>query len=119
MCTVWPHTASNMPTLPQRLGIVFCLNRPCALYSIKVPFTCKNNSPSDSNPQAQLLTPDLLSVASAKFSPTGDKLVFLSHDAAARSGVHCATAKLMCIPWSSGKPAQVDMCEDVCTLAWM
>ena len=102
VCTVWLHTATNMPSLPQRLGIVFCLNRPCALYSVKVPFTCKNNTPSDSNPTAECLTKGMLSAASAKFSPGGDKLLFLSHDAAAASGVHFATAKLVCMPWSSG-----------------
>lgn len=110
VCTVWPHTATNMPSLPQRLGIVFCLNRPCALYTVKVPFTCKNNTPSDADPKAHCLTEQVLSVASAKFSPDGSKLVFLSHDAAASSGVHCATAKLMSIPWSAGTPSSCADC---------
>lgn len=128
VCTVWPHTATNMPSFAQRLGIVFCLNRPCALYTVKVPFTCKNNTPSDSNPEAQCLTDAVLSVASPKFSPSRDKLVFLSHDAAAKSGVHCATAKLMYIPWSTGLWQQticaclcgisVFVCVCICSSIW-
>lgn len=102
VCTVWFHRAHNLPTMARRLGIVYCLNRPCALYSIKIPFTCKNNTPSDSNPEACCLTEGILSAMSPKFSPKGDKLVFLSHDAAASSGVHCATAALKSIQWSPG-----------------
>ncbi len=102
VCTVWFHEAHNFPNLPQRLGIVYCLNRPCSLYSIKIPFTCKNNTPSDSNPQAKCLTEGMLSAMSPKFSPGGDKLIFLSHDAAASSRVHHATAALKCIYWSEG-----------------
>ncbi|KAK9803410.1 hypothetical protein WJX72_008476 [[Myrmecia] bisecta] len=26
--TAWPHSARNMPSMPQRLGIVYCMNRP-------------------------------------------------------------------------------------------
>ena len=88
--------------MPQRLGIVHCVNRPCSLYSVTIPFTCKNDAPSDLNPQAQLLTEGLLSAMSPKFSPSGNKLVFLSHDAAASSGVHAATAALKSIHWFPG-----------------
>lgn len=102
VCTVWFHRACNLPTMAKRLGIVYCLNRPCALYSIKIPFTCKNNTPADSTPQAACLTEGLLSAMSPKFSPRGDKLIFLSHDAAASSGVHSATAALKSIQWTPG-----------------
>jgi len=30
----WPHASLNFPRLTQRLGIVFCVNRPCFLYHI-------------------------------------------------------------------------------------
>ncbi|KAL0045655.1 hypothetical protein WJX82_000743 [Trebouxia sp. C0006] len=99
-CTVWFHKAHNFPTMPQRLGIVYCMNRPCSLYSVKIPFICKNNTPSDLNPQAKCLTEGLVSAASPKFAPGGDRLIFLSHDAAASSGVHHATAALKCLNWS-------------------
>ncbi len=110
VCTVWFHKAHNFPTMPQRLGIVYCMNRPCSLYSIKVPFTCKNNTPSDLNPQAKCLTEGLLSAASPKFAPGGDKLIFLSHDAAASSGVHHATAALKCLNWSKGRCCSILIC---------
>ncbi len=93
--------------MPQRLGIVYCMNRPCSLYSIKIPFTCKNNTPSDLNPQAKCLTEGLLSAASPKFAPGGDKLIFLSHDAAASTGVHHATAALKRLKWSKGQCCSV------------
>lgn len=102
MCTVWFHRAHNLPTMAKRLGIVYCLNRPCALYTVKVPFICKNNTPADANPQATCLTEGLLSAMSPKFSPKGDSLIFLSHDAAASSGVHCATAALKAMQWTPG-----------------
>lgn len=102
VCTVWFHRARNLPTMAKRLGIVYCLNRPCALYSIKIPFTCKNNTPADSHPQAMCLTEGLLSAMSPKFSPIGDKLIFLSHEAAATSGVHSATAALKSMQWTAG-----------------
>lgn len=110
VCTVWFHKAHNFPTMPQRLGIVYCMNRPCSLYSVRIPFTCKNNTPSDLNPQAKCLTEALLSAASPKFAPGGDKLIFLSHDAAASSGVHHATAALKCLNWSKGQYYSVLIC---------
>lgn len=33
----WPHRAQNLPSLTGRLGIVYCLNRPCSLYSVALP----------------------------------------------------------------------------------
>ncbi len=33
----WPHAAPNFPSLPQRLGIVYCFNRPCALWAARAP----------------------------------------------------------------------------------
>ena len=95
--------------MARRLGIVYCLNRPCALYTIKIPFTCKNNTPADSDPQATCLTEGLLSAMSPKFSPKGDRLIFLSHDAAASSGVHCATAAVKNMQWTPGNLSAVSL----------
>lgn len=49
--------------------------------------------------EAVCLTPGLLSATSPRFSPDGKLLVFLSHEAAAVSGVHNATAALLTLPW--------------------
>ena len=50
-------------------------------------------------PESRRLTPDLLSALCPRFRPDGKLLLFLSHEAAARSGVHCATAALHTLPW--------------------
>jgi acylaminoacyl-peptidase len=50
-------------------------------------------------PTAARLCPELLSAATPVFSPDGQQLLFLSHEAAARSGVHNATAALHSLPW--------------------
>lgn len=45
------------------------------------------------------LTPGLSSALCPRFSPAGDTLLFLSHEAAAASGVHSATAALHTLSW--------------------
>ena len=37
VCVVWPHKAPNFPALPQRLGAVHCVNRPCGLWHVLLP----------------------------------------------------------------------------------
>ena len=37
MFVAWPHAAPNFPSFPQRLGIVYCFNRPCALWAVAAP----------------------------------------------------------------------------------
>ena len=59
VCVVWPHAAPNFPALPQRLGIVYCFNRPCALYCVAAPYTsaaaAAAGGASDSAPEARAL----------------------------------------------------------------
>ncbi len=33
----WPHEPLNSPGLSGRLGIVYCVNRACALHSVRLP----------------------------------------------------------------------------------
>ena len=49
--------------------------------------------------QSVCLTPSLNSALSPRFTPDGESILFLSHSAAATSGVHNATAALCTIPW--------------------
>ncbi|GAB4823018.1 hypothetical protein N2152v2_010064 [Parachlorella kessleri] len=42
---VWQHLSSNFPALSQRLGIVFCFNRPCALYAVRWPQQAQQERP--------------------------------------------------------------------------
>jgi hypothetical protein len=88
----WPHTAANFPALSQRLGIVFCFNRPCALHTLRWP------QPAAA---AVRLTPGLGSAFSPRFDPGGGTLVFLSQHRAVETGVHSATASLWALDWQA------------------
>ena len=49
--------------------------------------------------ECKCVTPGLTSALCPRFSPNGRLLLFMSHDAAAKSGVHCATAALHTLVW--------------------
>jgi acylaminoacyl-peptidase len=55
-------------------------------------------------PEAVRLAGELLSAATPVFTPDGQQLVFISHQAAASSGVHNATAALHSLPWPQVRP---------------
>ena len=144
----WPHQPLNSPGLSGRLGIVYCVNRACALHSTRVPNTslprleesevdspslpfasfdvatikralCKSQDCARSvlpnrgsreidaslyvngmqEPALRCLTPALKSALSPRFTPDNKRILFLSHSAAASSGVHNATAALCSLPW--------------------
>ena len=145
----WPHQPLNSPGLSGRLGIVYCVNRACALHCSTVSGGSQAGSQvgalvschldlrspmeallsslwhfgrnSCSSPlieyltdlsqgmqqsyfyvqeqQSVCLTPSLNSALSPTFTPDGESILFLSHSAAATSGVHNATAALCTIPW--------------------
>lgn len=116
----WPHAPGNFPTTQRRLGIVFCYNRPCALYY--VPVTCVGaagggagggdegggeggDEGGDEGAAAIKLSGSLLSAFAPVFAPNGGLLVFLSQDAAARSGVHSGTCSLHTLRWACGDGA--------------
>jgi len=122
----WPHAPPNFPTTLRRLGIVFCYNRPCFLFH--VPYAAPpppasaeaaetNGKPADpasadkaeaaedeeaAQPPASKLSGALLSAFAPVFSPDGRLLVFLSADAAARTGVHAGTTSLHSLAWPPG-----------------
>ena len=59
VCVAWPHKAPNIPTFPQRLGILGCFNRPCALWAAAAPDTsanapCRNGAGSGGSDGSQL-----------------------------------------------------------------
>lgn len=88
--TVWPHRSPTMPRIVQRLGMVYCFNRPAALHLTAWP---------PSGQALRLTPPALLHTSLPCFSPSGNTLVALSHDAAVGSGVHHATGALMTAQW--------------------
>ena len=103
--------------------MVYCTNRPCSLWLARLPEVSGAAGEEEGKappppPAPRCLTPTLLSAMSPRFSPRGDKLAFLSHDAAVSSGAHFATAALLSLdfdpeaaepapPSSSGTAANV------------
>ena len=46
----WPHKPLNSPGLSDRLGIVYCVNRACALHSMRLP---QGSSSTSGNPEVE------------------------------------------------------------------
>ncbi|KAK9806703.1 hypothetical protein WJX73_010367 [Symbiochloris irregularis] len=105
--TVWGH---SFPQFGRRLGIVYCMNRPCSLHRLPVQPAGDAQAPA-----SQVLTPEDGSAMSARFSPDGSRLVFLSHLAAVQSGTHGATTALCTLQWppASSGHAEVQTVVDV------
>jgi len=93
----WPHTSPNFPTLAKKLGVVFCYNRPAYLYH--VPCSRDSSGALSFGAAVSLSRSFLGSAISPTFTPDGAHLLFLSMDAAVRSGTHSAAAALYRLPW--------------------
>jgi acylaminoacyl-peptidase len=83
--------------LGRKLGMKYCFNRPCHLYHVEAPVPGKE--PSNAAPVATKLTEGESSAFAPRFSPNGKLLVFLSAQAAVKSGAHHATNSLHSIDW--------------------
>ncbi|KAJ7569387.1 hypothetical protein O6H91_01G075800 [Diphasiastrum complanatum] len=95
----WTSYASNFTT-PRRLGMIYCYNRPCAIYAVEAPQFERKWPKSKSLPLAIKLTDGVSSALLPRFSPDGKILAFLSAKAAVDSGLHNATNSLYCLSWS-------------------
>lgn len=91
----WRSASENFQTY-KKLGMKYCFNRPCALYSIEAPQLVRL---PDSLPCLQNLTRCVTSAFMPRFSPDGELLIFLSSQEAVRSGAHNSTNSLHCLPW--------------------
>jgi len=87
----WEHENSSFPRMTQKLGIVYCFNRPCTIMACAWP--------QDDQPKP--LTPSHLSAFSPRFTQSGNELVFLSQDNAVKKGTHSATPCLYSLQWES------------------
>ncbi|KAK3242194.1 hypothetical protein CYMTET_48100 [Cymbomonas tetramitiformis] len=94
----WGHQSSNFDTA-KRLGMVYCMNRPCALYAITLP--SGDQSGDIAGLPAVPLTDPTLSASSPRFSPDGNTLLFLSHAEAVSTGLHFTAASLCTLPWDA------------------
>eukprot|EP00191_Tetraselmis_sp_GSL018_P007403 CAMPEP_0177612022 /NCGR_PEP_ID=MMETSP0419_2-20121207/20928_1 /TAXON_ID=582737 /ORGANISM="Tetraselmis sp., Strain GSL018" /LENGTH=750 /DNA_ID=CAMNT_0019108041 /DNA_START=128 /DNA_END=2378 /DNA_ORIENTATION=- len=95
----WPHRAPNFPRSAARLGAIYCYNRPCSLWHVPAV--------GEGGRAARRLTGDLGSAQAPRFSPSGERLVFLSWNAAVSTGVHNSTAALFSLEWPNGTPSEI------------
>lgn len=105
----WPHTVSNLPHTERKLGIIYCYNRPAALHYVSFSTALKDTEDSSPLPVSHPLVPSLMSATSPCFTPKGDALLFISYEAAARTGVHSATAALYKMGWPLEGFAEEDL----------
>ncbi|KAF9618650.1 hypothetical protein IFM89_002345 [Coptis chinensis] len=90
----------------RKLGMIYCYNRPCALYAVRAPThesevdTLQTRNEVASNTDAVInLTQGITSAYFPRFSPDGNYLVFLSSKCAVDTGAHSATDSLHRIDW--------------------
>lgn len=88
----WSHSSSIFPNMTQRLGIVYCFNRPCEMLV--------RAWPGEARSDVQKVNTGLMSAFSPRFTGDGD-LVFLSQENAVRTGTHSATPEVHSKTWSS------------------
>ena len=77
-----------------KLGSIGCNNRPSGLYGTVL----KGDGSAVSEPIH--LTKSLKSASSPRVSPSGQRIVFLSHEIAVTKGVHSSSASLMMLDYS-------------------
>lgn len=98
----WAHQSELASAhFPQRLGVVFCFNRPCDLRAVAWPQPA--SAASAAGGASVLLTSHRGSAFSPRFSPDGSTLVFLSQQNAIATGVHSATATLHSLAWADAR----------------
>ncbi|XP_076949770.1 acylamino-acid-releasing enzyme-like [Bidens hawaiensis] len=119
---VWAPTTKGLhkylvfvgwPSDTRKFGMIYCYNRPCAIYAVKAPAFGSEISDSDVNDNASSinLTHGVSSAFIPRFTPDGKLLVFLSAKSCVDTGAHSATHSVHKIEWDSErepKPAKID-----------
>ncbi|CAI9285139.1 unnamed protein product [Lactuca saligna] len=103
------------PSDTRKLGMIYCFNRPCALYAIKAPlFGSKIKENSINDISVINLSQNTSSAFLPRFTPDGKFLVFLSAKSAVDTGAHNATNSLHKIEWNSeGEPSPAKILDVV------
>eukprot|EP01026_Neomeris_dumetosa_P033595 TRINITY_DN2686_c0_g2_i3.p1 TRINITY_DN2686_c0_g2~~TRINITY_DN2686_c0_g2_i3.p1 ORF type:complete len:397 (-),score=48.86 TRINITY_DN2686_c0_g2_i3:45-1235(-) len=83
--TRWPSKFRETIPLEMKLGLLYCTNRVSQLYYVSL-------EQDDKTPLC--LTSSIKSAVSARFSPEGDRLVFLANDRSLESGTHLSAVKI-------------------------
>lgn len=103
------------PSDTRKLGMIYCFNRPCALYAIKAPLfgsEVKENAVNDVS--LIKLSQATSSAFLPRFTPDGKFLVFLSAKSCVDSGAHSATNSLHEMEWNSeGEPSPAKILDVV------
>ncbi|CAH1427163.1 unnamed protein product [Lactuca virosa] len=103
------------PSDTRKLGMIYCFNRPCAIYTVKAPSfgtEIKENSINDVS--VINLSQNTSSAFLPRFTPDGKFLVFLSAKSCVDSGAHSATNSLHKIEWNSeGEPSPAKILDVV------
>jgi hypothetical protein len=109
VCAAWLGDITNFKSTSRRLGLVFCFNRPSALFLVSAPLPerAETEINADDTKSAVLLTKDVPSALWPRFSPDGKNLVYVSHERAVVTGAHAATCALRVMDWTKeGKPSR-------------
>jgi acylaminoacyl-peptidase len=109
VCAAWLGDIKNFKSTSRRLGLVFCFNRPSALFLVSAPLPerAKTELNADANESAVLLTKDVPSALWPRFSPDGKNLAYVSHERAVVTGAHATTCTLRVMDWTKeGKPSR-------------
>nr|XP_043633527.1 acylamino-acid-releasing enzyme-like [Erigeron canadensis] len=95
------------PSDTRKFGMIYCFNRPCALYAVKAPSfgsDMKDNAIDDAS--LTNLSEGTSSAFLPRFTPDGTFLLFLSSKTCVDSGAHSATQSLHKIEWNNeGAPS--------------
>lgn len=126
---VWAPTTKGLhqylvfvgwPSDTRKFGMVYCFNRPCALYAVKAPLfgSETNASKTRENVVDDVSVVNLSQGTSSaflpRFTPDGKFLVFLSAKSCVDSGAHSATNSLHKIEWNSeGEPSPAKIIDVV------
>eukprot|EP01025_Chloroclados_australasicus_P040972 TRINITY_DN4314_c0_g1_i6.p1 TRINITY_DN4314_c0_g1~~TRINITY_DN4314_c0_g1_i6.p1 ORF type:complete len:793 (-),score=68.90 TRINITY_DN4314_c0_g1_i6:299-2455(-) len=89
----WPSSFVPLIPLEMKLGLIYCANRPTKMFYLSF----------DKEAEPECLSSSLKNATHPRFSPEGDKLVFLSNDRACASGTHLSAVKLMCMHWNENR----------------
>ncbi|PWA86149.1 acylaminoacyl-peptidase-related protein [Artemisia annua] len=94
------------PSDTRKFGMIYCFNRPCALYAVKAPLFGSDVKDNAINDISMIkLSEATNSAFLPRFTPDGKFLVFLSAKSCVDSGAHSATQSLHKIEWNSeGEP---------------
>lgn len=95
------------PSDTRKFGMIYCFNRPCALYAVKAPTFGSDvkDTVIDGVSVINLSQQGTSSAFLPRFTPDGKFLVFLSAKTCVDSGAHSATQSLHKIEWNNeGKP---------------